>query len=61
MKATSAGALTVPEARPAAAPALLNELRQAAPDDWPDSIENSKAQQLNVSLGQALAFTADVS
>ncbi len=68
VKATIAGALIVREARPAAAPALLDELRRAAPErpspppeDWPDSIENSNARQLRFTLGQALAFTADAS
>ena len=56
VKMTLAAALAVRAARPAAAPALLDELRRA-----PDPIENAEAQQLRVSLGQALAFTADVS
>jgi hypothetical protein len=66
VKATIAQALTVQKARPAAASALLHELRRAPPerplpppDEWPDSIENSNARLLRSALGQALAFTAD--
>jgi hypothetical protein len=68
VKATIARALRVREARPAAAPALLDELRRAAPerpppppDEWPDSIENSNVRELRFALGMALAFTAEAS
>jgi hypothetical protein len=67
VKSTIARALTVRAARPAAAGALLDELRRApeqlapAPDDAPpeEKWRTSDARLLRQALGNALAFTAD--
>jgi hypothetical protein len=67
VKSTVARALTVRAARPAAADALLEELRRApeqlppAPDDAPieEKWRRSDTGLLRQSLGNALAFTAD--
>ena len=68
VKSTIARALTVREARPAAAPALLNELRRAPaeapppPDaDRGEWMSHRDVALLREALGNALAFTADAS
>ncbi len=69
VKATIARALTIREARPAAAPVLLEELRRApaeAPPLPPDAdpaerMAEGDVRNLRQALGHALAFTADTS